>query len=284
MSEFSPDTIQFEASTPQSLLYQEFSFWLGKTQHPVWKHWIQTQREEEALSSFSKDLQLPLHLSTLQNQIRILNSQITESIPQANTLRQLLHNWQKQTEALILANKAAYDKSYEERENLSQHLAETEWPASFLNYCHQIEIFLEEQVETHFQNTSNTHNHLPRKAPKASIRLKESRSGFILPSELQANIFQRSPKAWLRRAARYLQIAWKEDFSDKKTLKKLLKSLYAALEQEPDSGAALLLLGWIFACMGQSTSAMVCLERLRTQESPSEMIFLIRFLQNRPVL
>lgn len=292
MSEFSPDTIQFKASpppsnfqsSPQSTPYQELSHWLSNTQHPVWQQWLKAQMQEEALTALSAPFSLPLHLNTLQDQLRILHSQMTSTLAQTDILRQLLYNWQKQTEALTLGNKAAYAKAYEERQGLSQELAETEWPSSFLSHCHQIEHFLVQEAHTGFKFEAPLLGNEEFKPPKRSMRLKAQRSGFSLPSGLQTSIFQRTPSTWLRRSTRYLQMAWKEGFNDKKTLRKLLKSLYAALEQEPDYSPALLLLGWIFACMDESAAAMACLERLRQQKSHPEIIFLIKFLQNRPLI
>jgi tetratricopeptide (TPR) repeat protein len=297
MSEFSPDTIQFEAaieteSVPnasqesQSPLYRELCHWLSQTQNPIWQQWLNEQAKVEKLSCFLSTLPPPLHLSTMPHQLRALHAQVTPATPHADTLRQLLHHWQKQTEALNLNNRAAYEKTREERQHLNTSLAETEWPATFLEHCYTVETFLTEQADTRFGWVSDLdsppHETLP--TPHGSTRLKETDSGFVLPSQLKVTIFQRSSRAWVRRAARYLQMAYQDNFSDKQVLKKLLKSLYAALEQEPSNAPALLLLGWIFACLGREASAMACLERLHQHENHPEMIFLIRFLQNRPVL
>lgn len=299
MPEFSPDTIQFEASADaptvpqeirvlQSVLYEALNDWLSRAQDPIWQQWLHLQIQEEALRCFLRTVQLPLDLRTLPEQLRALHAQITPVISHADTLRQLLHHWQKQTEALTLKNKAAYEKTGTERQSLNSQLADTAWPAAFLQQCDKIETFLAQQAEARFALLGSTPASPPSSSPLAPPRestpLKQTPSGFILPSKLNASIFQRSSRAWVRRAARYLHIAGQDNFSNKKVLKKLLKSLYAALEQEPNNAPALLLLGWIFGCMGNGVAAMACLDRLHQHESHPEMIFLIRFLQNRPVL
>lgn len=294
MSEFSPDTIQFGAAaeaspedscnTPQSALYRALTHWIEQNPSPIWKQWLEQQIQQEALRNFFDDLQLPLSLDNLSHQLRALHDQISVAIPHADVLRQLLYNWQKQSEALSLNNPSAYEKTSEERQFLKTRLAETEWPASFMKQCHHIEQFLAQQAEARLKLIAPAQALLAPSPPEVSIPLMRTDSDFLLPSHLKTKIFQRSPQAWLRRAARYLQIAWQSNFSDKSTLKSLLKSLYAALEQDPQNTSALLLLGWMFAGMGNTHAAMACLERLREHESHPEMIFLIRFLQNRPVL
>ncbi len=294
MPEFSPDTIQFEASAEaptdpqeirvlQSALYKELNEWLSQAQDPIWQQWLHLQIQEEALHCFLRAVQFPLDLRTLPEQLRALHTQITPVIAHADTLRQLLHHWQKQTEALTLKNKAAYEKTGTERQSLNSQLADTAWPAAFLQQCHEIETFLAQQGEVRFGLLGSTQPS-PLSTPRESKPLKQTPSGFVLPSQLRASIFQRSSRAWVRRAARYLQIAKQDNFSNKKVLQKLLKSLYAALEQEPNNAPALLLLGWVFGGMGNGVAAMACLDRLHQHESHPEMIFLIRFLQNRPVL
>lgn len=290
VSEFSPDSIQFQANpaplseVQASAWYQQLDNWRKHSKDPGWKQWLTRQQKEELLHFCQSLMQAPNHLEALQDNLRQLRMQMTAMNPSEGLLK-LITNWQKQAESLALGNLSAYQKSKQERDELRPQLAEEHWTLDFLWHSEQLEAYLAREAQQRFPAQPSLTTPVCPQLPSEGVALTQrGDKNYLPPDDLPLSIYQRSAKTWLKRAMRYLQLAKQDEFKRPELLKKCFKSLYACLELSPDQPHALLLLGWLHACCQNPTGALRCLERIRQSSPPEEAIFLIRFLQNRPLL
>lgn len=288
MSEFSPDTIQFQkaASTPSPVLnnarLSQLEQWLAQSSSETHKNWLEQHIHLEKLNSYRSFL-TPTSLPELQDKLRTLREHIS---PQDEPLSALIHYWLKQAEALSLRNVSAYEKVLAERPVVQNQLSAGGYVFSFIAQAQAIDDFLTRLAQEFFPRHVSTSTPLdvPRHAyPQNSTEIPLLENPR-LPNGLPLSIYQRSSKSWLRRAMRYLQLAQQSQFKQTHLLQKCVKSLYACLTLDPHNTQAILLLGWLEACAGYPAQAMKYLEQLRQEPHEPEMIFLIRFLQNRPLL
>lgn len=289
MSEFSPDAIQFKKTTatpespaPQNPRLQQLEAWLQTAPEGLHQRWITQRIQQEKHKDYAAQLHPLSSLSQLQEQLRTLRLQVPA---QEEPLLALINHWLKQTEALHLKNISAYEKTLSERPLLQQALTAFELSPCFITRAQQVDAFLATRAARQFPRQVSPPSPLPQQnlaPPEGSILLKPDHPE--LSNGLPLRIYQRSAKAWLRRAMRYFQLAQRADFSQPDPINKCVKSLFACLTLEPKNRKALLLLGWLEACANQPQQAFAYLERLRQGEHEPEMIFLIRFLQNRPLL
>lgn len=288
MSEFSPDTIQFQKATslPSPVLnnsrLSQLEQWLAQLPSEAHKKSLEQHIYLEKLDSYCSFL-TPTSLPELQDKLRALREHLSS---QDESLLALVHYWLKQSEALSLRNVSAYEKVLAERPALQSQLSARGYTFSFIVQAQKVDDFLARLAQQFFPRhvSPSTPLDIARPSyPTHSIAIPLSNAPR-LPNGLPLSIYRRSAKSWLRRAMRYLQLAQQSQFKQNHFLHKCVKSLYACLTLDPRNTQAVLLLGWLEACAGYPTEAMKYLEQLRRGPHEPEMIFLIRFLQNRPLL
>lgn len=288
MSEFSPDTIQFQKtratathtfSNPRLLQLEQ---WLASSPHEAHTKWLEQQIQLERYTLYSTFLQTA-SLSELQQQLRILREHLAAH---EDPILPLVHYWLKQSEALELQNVSAYEKVLAERPDLQQHLSTGRYPFGLIAQAQRVDAFFMEMAQQLFPK------HFPIQIePESTASRHPSNSTPLLltaptqlPNGLPLSIYRRSATSWLRRAMRHFQRAQHHQFREAHLLQKCIKSLYACLTLDPHNTKAFLFLGWLEACAGHPEEAMKYLEHLRQGPHESEVIFLIRFLQHRPLL